>query len=465
MPMTPELKKIWWIAFLVQVTFGFTIGLYLFTWGPYFYESFGGTANASSAILFTTILLAVRQGLVTLLELPTGALADTMGRAHTVVLSWGVRVLFFISLVAIWVADSVGGKFAWSLIASIAFSLSYTMFNGSFSAWCVDSLKERAPDVTYTWLVSRFYGYRSIAETVGGLLAIWLYLKNLSYVGFSLAAVISFVCMGYLMGKMEEVKSLKFIGHTGANIAGIIKKMGEIIGKSTQTCARTPVLFWIILSYASFMFLLNLVDYLWPVYIQSQSGITKEFGRDWVLIMVAGQALMTVSSRFLAWINDRWVKNGGITKHMIGLRRLYVLTSIASALAVIVLSWMTAYNSVTIFVFAACVVAVQFSFGIVGPCFESLVNHYVPAESAGERATIMSAGSMLRSFLILLLAIPSGGKSGQTTATGWFIPATLLLFSVVLAAVYMRRTEKTPAPAVCSAIPAPADAGQISLGL
>lgn len=439
--MTPELKKIWRVAFVVQITFGFTIGLYLFTYGPYFYDSFGGELDASTAILFTTILLAVRQGLVTLLEMPTGALADAIGRTHTVIIGWAVRVLFFVSLAAIWLADSVGGSFAWALIASIAFSISYTLFSGSFSAWCVDSLKERAPDVTYTWLVSRFYAYRAAAEIGGGLVAIWLYLNKLPYVGFLLAAFLSFICMGYLMSKMEEVKSLKFVERRGAGVAVIMKRVGEILGKGTQVCAKVPVLFWIIMSYASFMFLLNLIDYLWPVYLQSQRDVVT-FGRDWILIMLIGQLLMIASSRLLAWLNDRWVKNGGLAKHIAQLRRMFVITLLVSAVSVILLSWLTAGGRLTILYFAACVIAVQFSFGIVGPCFESLVNYYIPPESAQERATIMSAGSMLRSLLILLLAVPAGGKSGQTTTAGWFIPALLLLVSIVVAAVYMKRAER-----------------------
>ena len=64
----PEVRKLWWITFVVKSGIGLTNGLYLYTYGPYFYEKFGGTINPSTAMLLTTILLGVRQGLVALLE-------------------------------------------------------------------------------------------------------------------------------------------------------------------------------------------------------------------------------------------------------------------------------------------------------------------------------------------------------------------------------------------------------------
>ncbi len=145
----PEIRKLWWICMIVQGAIGLANGLYLFTYGPYFYEKFGGATYPATAMLLTTILLGLRQGLVALLEVPTGALADAIGRSHVVVLSWAMRVLFFLFLALIWICHTPATSFVWRVMASIAFALSYTMFNGAFSAWCADTLRERAPHVQY----------------------------------------------------------------------------------------------------------------------------------------------------------------------------------------------------------------------------------------------------------------------------------------------------------------------------
>ncbi|MBI4211396.1 MAG: hypothetical protein HY540_02040 [Deltaproteobacteria bacterium] len=437
----PIVRKIWWITLIVQSLIGFTNGMYLYTYGPYFYEKFGTAVEPGYAILLMTILLGLRQGILALLEVPTGALADTIGRVNVVIISWIARLVFFSSLAAIWFCTSVAAAFAWGVIASIAFALSYALFNGAFSAWCVETLKEKAPEVNYGWLSSRFFSYRAAAEIIGGLLAICLYLKGLPYWGFLIAALASFAGLNYVMGSMEETSSLSFLNIRQVQISAITRRIGEIIGKSVQVCKQTKVLFWLILSYGAFMFLLNLVGYLWPVYLKAKFGNLETFGRDWILIMITTQLLMVASSRFLAWLNGRWTKTGGVKAHLNGFRKIFFWFTLLSACSILLLSADTAFHFMDKYIFPLAVILLVMSFGFIGPAFETLVNAYIPAESAQYRSTIMSAGSMLRSFLILLFAIPSGGSSGETTPIGWAIPATMLLVACITANHFMRRKK------------------------
>ena len=450
----PHARNIWWIALVTQVLVGFTNGLYVYMWGPYLYERLGGATKPEIAMFLTTILLGIRQGMVALLEVPTGALADAIGRAQTVVMSWVARAIFFSALTALWVCHSTSLSFTCAVIASLAFAISYTMFNGAFSSWCVEMLRERAPEVSYSWLVSRFHSYQMMGVCVGGALSVVLYVNHLAYAAFLLAAVLSFIAMGFAMTKMEEVTSLRFVSTEEAPIAAITKRMGEIIGRGAQVCIRKPVLFWIVLTFGAYMFLLNVVAYLWPVYLKERFGLENSFARNWILIIVAAQGLSFVGARLLVWINGFWSRRGGVATHLAGFRRLYVGICLLSAVSILLLSWDTAYHQFGGVFFPVAVLVVTFAYGIIAPCFETLINAYIPLENAQERATIMSAGSMFRSFMILILAVPAGGSSGATSPIGWAIPAPLLLVAALTANVLMRRAERvTVAPTIQTVTP------------
>ena len=437
----PEAKKIWWVALIIQAALGFTNGLYLYTYGPYFYQKFGGTVNPATAMLLATILLGVRQGLVALLEVPTGALADAIGRAHVVILSWAVRVLFFLSMAIIWTCSTPATAFTWGVIASIAFAANYTFFNGAFAAWCVEILREKAPDVTYGWLSSRFHSYRFFAEMLGGVVGVLLYLSGIPFVGFMFAAFLSFCLMGFCMSRMKEVRLLHFLDTQQVQFSTITKRIGEIIGKGSQICMKSPVLFWIVLTYGAYMFLLTLVMYLWPVYFTTKTGGHDHFGREWIAIVVVSQLLAFSSSRILVWLDHKWSNQGGINSHLTGFKRIFICANLAAAVMIICLSLELSFKHSDFYLFPSAVITVLLAFGIIAPCFETLINAYIPTQEAQYRATIMSAGSMFRSFMILVLAVPSGGTSGETTPINWAIPAVLLFFAAVFANHFMKKSR------------------------
>ena len=437
----PDVKKLWRITLVTQSLIGITNGFYLYTYGPYFYEKFGGSSDPKTAMLLMTILLGLRQGLVALFEVPTGALADAIGRVNVIILSWIMRIFFFVSLAAIWFSHSTSTAFLLGIIASIGFAFCYTLFNGSFSAWCMETIREKAPQITYGWLASRYFGYHALGEIVGGLSAIFFYVYGYAHFGFLIAALLSFAGYGYAQTKMEESGLLSFLNIRDVHLSVITRRIGEIIGKGVKVCAKTPVLFWIILTYGAFMFLLNLVKYLWPVFLKTNFGTGQNFVRNWILIMVGSQLLMACSSRLLVWLNKKWTADGGIKRHFTGFQRIFIGTALVSAISILILSLDTAFHIFALYSFPVTIVIVILSFGIIAPCFETLVNAYIPVEDAQYRTTVMSAGSMLRSFLILLLAIPSGGGSGETTTIGWALPATLLLIATILSLIFMRKTD------------------------
>ena len=451
--LNPAVRKIWWVVFVTGIIFGLTNGLYLYTWGPYFYTKFGGITNPATAMILTSSMQLAFSGVSTLLEIPTGAIADAVGRAHVVMLSWSFRMAFFVCLAIMWLSHSVMISFTIGMLGAVLFTIGYTFFNGAFAAWGVDWLREKAPDMNYAWISSRFYSYRSGAEIFGAMIAIWCYVKGFPYLSFCLGGVVSFLGMAYAMIRMEEVQTLHFLSLKQVQWSTITKRIGELIGRGTQICFKKPAIFWIIFTYGSYMYLLNIVKYLWPVHLESTWG-SSNVSWKWIGLVVFSLVLTTLSSRWLAWLTQRWVRSGGTPKHMVALRRIFVAAGLLSSLPILVLSYMTAIGNNSFLIFAGAITFVTFNFGIIAPCFETLVNNFIPPSESQQRATIISAGSMVRGILLGLLAIPAGGTSGEKSPIFWAIPAGLLLFSILLANHFMRRSEKAVGVAMAEAMAA-----------
>lgn len=437
----PEIRKLWWITLVIQSGQGFMNGLFLYTWGPYFYDHFSD-GTASSAITFTMLLFAFRQGLVALLEIPTGALADTIGRGHTTILAFAVRSGFFLMLAAVAFCHQVTAAVFWATLASIGYAISYTLFNGAFSAWCADTLRERAPTVPYAWLSSRFIGYQSIGELLGAVLSIWLFLHHLPFVAFLLGAVVAYALVGYSINRLQEPTILQKTVDATYTASAIARQMGVRVSESLQIVKRFPVITWVVLTFGAYAFLLSLVIHLWPVYLRATQAGTN-LNVAWIALAIVSLLLQLAGGRSFVWFNDRMTRrNLGTNQRFAMYRNVYAISGVTSAASVVALSiWTFRYGVAPLPLFTACVSTVIFALGWVSACFDILVNSLVPPEQAHDRATIVSAGSLARSLLTLLLAVPAGGVSAENSPIGWAIPAVLLLIATVGTYRSLRRDE------------------------
>lgn len=437
----PAIKKIWNVVRVVKITMGFTFGLYLFTYGPYFYEKFGGNASAQSAILLTSIILALRQGLVALLEVPTGAVGDTIGRVNTVIWSLTCRMFFFLGLSLLAIFVSIPIAFTVAVIASIAFAFAYTFYSGTFTAWCVDSIREADSDIGYEHILSRGYTYEFTFQIFGAIIGIVCYHFGLIYIAFLLAALICLAAATFCRGEMEEVKSIQFLDRKKITASDVISRMGEIIAVGLKICRQSKAITWLIIIFASYMFLLNIVDYLWPVHLKA--SITGPSQTPYWIGMAVFVLFMNIAGSYsIALMSKHWKRKNGSKTHNKTLRRWFICTCLLSALPIIALGLIT-LKGVNVFVFfLAAVLAVEYSYGLIAPCYETLMNNYIPEENSGERATIMSWGSVVKSLIILVFAIPAGGGSGAGTMIGWMVPGFILLASAILGNFYIKRHEQ-----------------------
>lgn len=435
-PETPQAIRR--VVMIVQSTMGLCFGLYLFTYGVYYYEHFGAHGDAQTAILLTTTLLAVRQGLIALLDVPTGAYADAVGRDRAVRWSFFFRMLFFIFLAAIAICRTRAMAFTCGLLSCLAFALAASLFSGAFTAWVVDSLRRTAPTASYEAVISRGYEFLLGAQVVGSLLGVGCYLAGVPSLAYLLGASACFACMAYCMTTMDAAAA------AGARrkpaLAELARRGGEYIVTGFTVCRREPALLALVGFMATFAFLVNLVDFLWPVAMQSRFG-TREFSLEWTGMAIAIGFISLLGARLLTTINQRWQRRNQHVPSSV-LRIYLVVAAFIAALPVLALATIWREAQGTFGYFAATILAVELAYGMVCPCYDSLVNHYIPPQHANERATVMSVGSCFKGILIFCLSVPAGGHSGDTTMNGWVLPAALVTIAGSAVWAVLRRRER-----------------------
>lgn len=426
--LTTSMRRHWLLGAIVQATVGLGLGVFEATGGAYFFDCFSTVVGTSIAIVLTTTLLAFRHGLIAFLEVPAGALADSIGRVNVVIMSFALRVGFFLFLAALALSGSVAGVLFFGIIASLFWSFSYTFFTGSFSAWCVDRLREVGPDVSVAWLVSRLQSHYLGATTLGAAMGIIFYIYNLPAVAYLVLALITFTCMGLCIRWMKEPATLKYLKHSEISYKKILDRIKEIISRGIAICRLKRVLFWLILTFGTYMALLNLVMFLWPIYFK-ESLITEHVGFRWLVLSVTMVGLRAISARALVFINNRWEKSNGFVTYRRGFRWVMMVTSVLVAICIIGLGLTVYAGWDSMIIMAATVSVVCIGFGFMLTSYETLINVYISKHEAQERATIISAGSMFRSVLAMVIAVASGGTSAQNLPIYWAIPAVLLVIS------------------------------------
>jgi MFS family permease len=130
----------------------------------------------AKGLSFTEIMLlqSVSAVSVFLFEVPTGALADKMGRKYSVMLGaflWAAGLLLYI----------VGNSFIVFMLAEITFSLGSAFKSGADSALIYDSLKLLGREKEFSKIEGKARSYALYAQAIGSVLSSFLYERNMYY--------------------------------------------------------------------------------------------------------------------------------------------------------------------------------------------------------------------------------------------------------------------------------------------
>lgn len=441
MNVPQELRQIWRVTMVTMSNFGFTAGLYLYTWAAYFHDLFiERQASEETAMMLMAIQLMLHLGLIALLEVPLGAVGDALGRRKTVLWSLIFRAFFFAGLAGMVFFETLFTTYMCLIFASIAFSINYTLFSGTFTAWLVDSCIEQSPTFGYERLIGRCYMYRQVTIALGCLVGMYLYLHELIFVAYGCAAFACIATLVYCKEEMQETAQLHFSDVSGVSLGHTFKRIAEIITLSLRICRNSRPVLGLIGLFASFIFLVNIIQYYWPVAAKSHLQLSEN-SLQWTFLVVAITMGSALGSLVFTKYSDMHERRYNCSVPRQDLRHWLTFSALVIALPIVALSMLVKFGKFPALLFFSAVFAAEGALGMFTPVYESIFNKFIPNEYAQERATLLSLGSMLRSVFVLLLAVPSSGSSGVTTVAAWIIPASLLLVVWCFAARVLKGAE------------------------
>lgn len=174
-----------------------------------------------------------------LFEVPTGIVADTLGRRASYLL--GSATLFVSTLLYFWMWQTHGPFWAWALI-SLLLGLGFTFFSGATEAWLVDGL-------TYAGYKGSLESAFAKGEIAGGAAMLTGALAG-GAIAQATTLGVPYILRVAVLGLTLLVAwiSMRDVGFTPRKGASLWEEMRSILRSSVDQGFRNPPVRWLMLS-------------------------------------------------------------------------------------------------------------------------------------------------------------------------------------------------------------------------
>jgi MFS family permease len=351
-----------------------------------------------------------------LFEVPTGIVADTIGRRVSYLLGTVTLAATTLLYVLLWQIE--GPFWAWAVV-SILLGLGFTFFSGAVEAWLVDALNATHFEGNLESVFGRGQVVAGAAMLTGSVAGGYIaQLTNLG-VPFVLRGVVLLVMFVLAFVLMKDV------GFTPQESIGFTRGVRRIAGASLEFGWRVPTVKWIMLASPFTAGVGFYSFYALQPYLLELWGNSKAYGiAGLVAAIVAGAQIV-----------------GGLAAPLI--RRLFHRRT--SALLVIALASSLTLTLIGVFDQFWAVVGLIVIWGLLFaasmPIRQAYLNGLIPSQ---QRATILSFDSMLGSSGGVVIQ-PALGRSADV----WGYPGSYLLGGLIsaLALPFILLSRRQNAPA------------------
>ncbi len=337
--------------------FTYHLFLHFAFWLPIYAVFFLDRQLEYGAILFLYVIL---NGFQTLLELPSGVLADRWGRKPILMMGALLQASGFLLI-------AFGHSLYFYIPGMALLGIAYAFASGSDAAFIYDSLVAAGREDEFKKIEGRAYMFNLIGWGAGGLLGGFVAVQNLD-LPYILSAVTSVMAM-FVMGMCEEPPRIKkFTTH---------KTLFYDAVKAIKSNKRVQGI--IILS--SILYGLLLVCHKFSQPYLLSANIDLEFFGIIYFLWLMGAAL---SSNYSAAIEK-----------FIGRRTFFLALPIVAGGAILYLGWRQD-------IFGAVIpLGYQFVWGALRPQMNHVINEEV---TSSMRATVLSAAGFGSSILYIITA-------------------------------------------------------------
>ena len=372
--------------------------------------------DAGLSIFEVFVANAVFTAAMALFEVPTGVVADTLGRRASFLLSELTLALGTLAYVGV---AAIDGSLMLFCLAGVILGLGYTFYSGAVEAWLVDALKATGYEEELDGVFARSYMVSSVAMivgTIGGGVLGQLHL-SLPYVARAVLVMVAFA-VGY--------RTMHDIGFTARalHLKGIVGEMRKVARVGVTYGWRTPAVRLLVMESFIVMGFFSWAWYAWQPYFLELYGENSV----WLAGLIAALfALAGIAGNSLV---KRLAKPGRR-------RTTMLLTTGAISSAAMVATGAIQVFWITVPIFLLGAVAT----GVLQPIRQTYLHASIPTS---ERATLVSFDSLLGSL----------GSVGGQTGLGYLsqersIPAGFVLggLTTFLALPLFARLRRLDEPA------------------
>ena len=359
-------------------------------------------------------------------EVPTGIVADTIGRRVSYLL--GTVTLAATTLLYVLLWEIEGPFWAWAVV-SMLLGLGFTFFSGAVEAWLVDALNATNFEGNLESVFGRGQVVGGAAMLTGSVAGGYIAQVTNLGVPFVLRGVVLLVMFVLAFVLMKDV------GFTPQKSIGVAKGVRRIASASIEYGWRVPTVKWIMLASPFTAGVGFYAFYALQPYLLDLWGNSEAYGiAGLVAAIVAGAQIV-----------------GGLAAPLI--RRMFhrrtsalLVTAFASAVTLVLIGVFQNF-----WVVVGLIVVWGLLFAASMPIRQTYLNGLIPSQ---QRATILSFDSMLGSTGGVVVQ-PVLGRSADV----WGYPASYLLGGAISALalpfIFLSRKQNAPADTAGGDVEAP----------
>jgi Major Facilitator Superfamily len=370
-------------------------------------------------------VFAVHSAVAIALEVPSGALADIVGRRRVLLAGASLTTA---SLLFFAVADSIG-----TFMASVGLlAAGRALISGSLEAWYVDSLRSLDPAAPLSRGLSRGTAAEGIAMALGALVGGGLVTLagagdgDGALSGYGVAALAgALAAVAYLVAVAVLVKERREHAHPSGARASIGRRAALTFATARDEFLGSAVVRLVVVTGVALGTSFTAVELLWQPRL---ADLLSEPGSHGVVFgaLAAGSMLAVALG---AGLSER-------VNHRLGLRLGYLLALGFGAVCITLLG-----APVTPVAFALVYLLAYFGMGVAEPMHFELLNDAVGSTA---RATLISAEALAAQGGALVANLGVGAlAAAHGTGLAWALAGSLLTLTTLAVAVPLYRTART----------------------
>jgi Major Facilitator Superfamily len=370
-------------------------------------------------------VFAVHSAVAIVLEIPSGALADVVGRRRVLLAGASLTAL---SLLIFAVAGSIG-----TFMASVGLlAAGRALISGSLEAWYVDSLRALDPAAPLSRGLSRGTAAEGIATALGALVGGGLVTlagtgdPDGALSGYGLAALAgALAAVAYLVAVAVLVQERREHAHLSSARASIGRRAALTFATARDEFLGSVVVRLVVVTGVALGMSFTAVELLWQPRL---ADLLSESGSNGVVFgaLAAGSMLAVALG---AGVSER-------VNRRLGLRLGYLIALGFGAVCVTLLG-----APVTPVAFALVYLLAYFGLGVADPMHFELLNDAVGSTA---RATLISAEALAAQGGALVANLGVGAlAASHGPGLAWALAGSLLALTTLAVAVPLYRTART----------------------